>query len=36
VNICTRNRIVTGLLSLFRLTLRRLDLAGETYHANNT
>ena len=32
VSICTRNRIMTGLRFLFRVTLRRLDLAGEIYH----
>ncbi len=31
-SICNRNRIVTGLRFLFRVTLRRLDLAGEIYH----
>jgi integrase/recombinase XerD len=30
--ICNRNRIVTGLRFLFRVTLRRLDLAAEIYH----
>ena len=29
---CNRNRIMTGLRFLFRVTLRRLDLAGEIYH----
>jgi site-specific recombinase XerD len=32
VSICTRNRIMTGLRFLFRVTLRRLDLATEIYH----
>src|SRR5206468_8455255 len=32
VSICTRNGIMTGLRFLFRLTLRRLDLAAEIYH----
>ncbi len=32
VSICTRNRIMTGLRFLFRVTLRRLDLAAEVYH----
>jgi len=31
-SICNRNRIMTGLRFLFRVTLRRLDLAGEIYH----
>jgi len=31
-SICNRNRIMTGLLFLFRVTLRRLDLAAEIYH----
>src|SRR5437016_4007616 len=31
-SICTRNRIMTGLRFLFRVTLRRLDLAEEIYH----
>jgi integrase/recombinase XerD len=31
-SICNRNRIVTGLRFLFRVTLRRLDLAAEIYH----
>src|SRR6201987_3516846 len=31
-NICNRNRIMTGLRFLFRVTLRRLDLAAEIYH----
>jgi hypothetical protein len=33
VSICTRNCIMTGLRFLFRVTLRRLDLAEEVYHA---
>jgi hypothetical protein len=32
MSICNRNRIVTGLRFLFRVTLRRLDLAEEVYH----
>src|SRR5215207_6515313 len=32
VSICHRNRIMTGLRFLFRVTLRRLDLAAEIYH----
>jgi integrase/recombinase XerD len=32
ISICNRNRIMTGLRFLFRVTLRRLDLAGEIYH----
>jgi integrase/recombinase XerD len=32
VSICTRNRIMTGLRFLLRVTLRRLDLATEIYH----
>lgn len=32
VTICNRNRIMTGLRFLFRVTLRRLDLAEEVYH----
>jgi site-specific recombinase XerD len=32
VSICTRNRIMTGLRFLLRVTLRRLDLAAEIYH----
>jgi integrase/recombinase XerD len=31
-SICTRNRTMTGLRFLFRVTLRRLDLAEEIYH----
>src|SRR5437588_10978012 len=31
-SICNRNRIMTGVRFLFRVTLRRLDLAGEIYH----
>ena len=31
-NICNRNRIMTGLRFLFRVTLRRLDLAAAIYH----
>ena len=32
VSICNRNRIMTGLRFLFRVTLRQLDLAGDIYH----
>jgi site-specific recombinase XerD len=32
MSICTRNCIMTGLRFLFRVTLRRLDLAEEVYH----
>jgi site-specific recombinase XerD len=32
VSICNRNRIMTGLRFLFRVALRRLDLAAEIYH----
>jgi integrase/recombinase XerD len=32
VSICNRNRIMTGLRFLYRVTLRRLDLAAEIYH----
>ncbi|MHC4092716.1 MAG: tyrosine-type recombinase/integrase [Planctomycetota bacterium] len=32
VSISNRNRIMTGLRFLFRVTLRRLDLANEIYH----
>jgi integrase/recombinase XerD len=31
-SICSHNRIMTGLRFLFRVTLRRLDLAAEIYH----
>jgi site-specific recombinase XerD len=31
-SICNRNRTMTGLRFLFRVTLRRLDLAGEIFH----
>src|SRR5215469_10694676 len=31
-SICNRNRLMTGLQFLFRVTLRRLDLAAEIYH----
>src|SRR6266568_42278 len=31
-SICNRNRIMTGLRFLFRVTLRRPDLAAEIYH----
>jgi len=31
-SICNRNRIMTGLRFLFRITLRRHDLAAEIYH----
>src|SRR5271165_3272933 len=32
ISICNRNRIMTGVGFLFRVTLRRLDLAAEIYH----
>jgi site-specific recombinase XerD len=32
ITICHRNRTMTGLKFLFRVTLRRLDLAAEVYH----
>jgi len=32
VSNCNRNRVMTGLRFLFRVTLRRLDLAAEIYH----
>ncbi len=32
VSLCTRNRTMTGLRFLFRVTLRRPDLAAEIYH----
>jgi site-specific recombinase XerD len=32
LSICTRNQIMTGLRFLFRVTLRRPDLAAEIYH----
>jgi site-specific recombinase XerD len=32
LSICNRNRVMTGLKFLFRVTLRRLDLAAEIYH----
>jgi integrase/recombinase XerD len=32
MSICNRNRIMTGLKFLLRVTLRRLDLASEIYH----
>jgi site-specific recombinase XerD len=32
MSICNRNRILTGFRFLFRVTLRRLDLAEEVYH----
>ena len=31
-SICNRNRVMTGLRFLFRVTLRRLDLAAEIFH----
>src|SRR4051812_4093565 len=31
-SICTRNRIMTGVRFLLRVTLRRLDLSAEIYH----
>src|ERR1700720_2779573 len=32
MSICNRNRIMTGLRFLFRVTLRRLDLVAAIYH----
>ncbi len=32
MSICNRNRTMTGIRFLFRVTLRRLDLAAEIYH----
>src|SRR5271169_155336 len=32
LSICSRNQVMTGLRFLFRVTLRRLDLAAEIYH----
>jgi integrase/recombinase XerD len=32
LSVCNRNRIMTGLKFLLRVTLRRLDLAAEIYH----
>src|ERR1700726_4212126 len=32
MSICNRNRIMTGVRFLFRVTLRRHDLAAEVYH----
>jgi integrase/recombinase XerD len=32
MSICNRNRIMTGVRFLFRVTLRRLDLVAEIYH----
>ena len=32
MSICNRNRIMTGVRFLFRVTLRKLDLAAEIYH----
>src|SRR5262245_7366166 len=32
MSICNRNRLMTGLRFLFRVTLRRLDLAAEIFH----
>src|ERR1039457_7640384 len=32
VSVCNRNRVMTGLRFLFRVTLRRLDLAAAIYH----
>ena len=32
ISICNRNRIMTGVTFLFRVTLRRHDLAAEIYH----
>jgi integrase/recombinase XerD len=35
MSICNRNRIMTGVRFLFRVTLRRHDLAAEVWHINN-
>ena len=35
LSICNRNRIMTGVRFLFRITLRRHDLAAEVYHSRN-
>ena len=32
MSICNRNRIVTGVRFLLRVTLRRLDLAADIHH----
>jgi integrase/recombinase XerD len=32
MSICNRNRIMTGVRFLFRVTLRRHDLAAEVWH----
>ena len=32
ISICNRNRVMTGVRFLFRVTLRRADLAAEIYH----
>jgi integrase/recombinase XerD len=32
MSICNRNRIMTGVKFLFRVTRRQLDLAAEIYH----
>ena len=32
ISICNRNRTMTGVAFLFRVTLRRLDLCAEIYH----
>ena len=32
MSICNRNRTMTGVAFLFRVTLRRLDLCAEIYH----
>jgi integrase/recombinase XerD len=32
LSICNRNRVMTGVKFLVRVTLRRLDLAAEIYH----
>jgi Phage integrase, N-terminal SAM-like domain len=32
MSICNRNRIMTGVRFLFRVTLRRIDIAAEIYH----
>ena len=36
MSICSRNRTMTGLGFLFRVTLRRLDLVAEIYHLRET
>src|SRR3979411_1535970 len=36
ISICNRNRIMTGVRFLFRVTLRRLGLDAELYHIRDT